>query len=264
MGKKKNKQKVSPLFIFITVVICLAVFAGMFCLLLWYEASEYEGVDLRSQGARQIVSTVYWIIIGIDLLLCGASWLVRIKSQKVISSWDGEESTAIEKIERILDIGLFSFEAFNIITFLAVGFHFFTFYHRLGRDWWIVGLVLVALFMLYCQGRLKRLMQKMGPGKKGYVYSSFYSGSESMDNWMRTSDEGERMIVYQAAYCAYLVLVKVTFTAMLAAMLLIAGTGSEVALAVFVTLGFIWILANSVFCYQRNKLKKGNQVREGE
>lgn len=258
MGKKKSKQKVSPLFIFITVVLCLMAFAAIFLFLLWYETSEYEGADLHSQGAKQIMDTAFWIIIGVDLLLCGASWLIKIKGQKAILSWDGEESPVIEKLERILDIGLFSFEVLNIVTILAVGFRFFVFYRSLEVDWWLLCLVVAALLMYVCQNQLKHLIQHMGPGKEGYVYSSVYSRKDSLANWMRTSDEGERMIVYRAAYSAYRILVRVIFIAMLAAMLLIAGAASEAALAVFATLGVIWILANSVFCYERYKLKKGN------
>lgn len=118
----------------------------------------------------------------------------------------------------------------------------------------MLGLAICLLLIILIEVQMRSLKKRMKvyfPRQKGSPYGRGY-GFE-LAAWMRAGDEGEKMIVYKAAYRTYhKVKAANLFLMVFFAVLALCG---DLQPAPAAAAALLWALLNSLFYYERGRLK---------
>ena len=261
MKNKTYKSKEWALMIAAAILIVAGVFA-LLGLSLYISLHGQGPVSLHGPGARKAALVLFGCGAGAGIVLCGASAAAASRCRKLLKVWDGDESQGLDKLEKRMDILNYLFEGCFVVLLLTAGFFVFVWAGKAPEGTvWPLGAVCVFVFIfgsIVLRGFQKNIQDEMNrllEAGEGYVYSSSFYGKESLNQWMKNTDEGQRQLVYKAAFRVYRNTTCILFSSMNLALVFIAFR-STTGFTVFLTIGVIWILMSASFCIERNRLRK--------
>lgn len=201
------------------------------------------------------------------LVLAGGIWMLRCASQiqKKLEAWDGNDWEEVEETDLKIETGLFlaqffDYAAFIIFMVCAVVYRAqweesFTLrsFAICAACYWLPHILTAKAF-----NRLKKSSRRLHPERKHSADEIYDAHTMSeiggVKAWMEESDEGEKQLVYEAAYKAYkrgnYFSVSLLFAA---GVLSVSYLG---LLAVFAVAAVFWFLMNVTFYYERNRLRR--------
>lgn len=233
---------------------------GIFLMILSF-AIKY-GKDIHGEEVRGLAAAAFWCIAGGCLVLCGISTAAGRKSGRLLKAWDGEESPLLDRQRSLMDILNYFFELFFVLLFMAAGFRVFAEGPDLaeGESEWIkiggylLAFILLTIVLYAFQRMLRDARSDLAESEGGCVYSGGVFSTKDMKEWARKSDEGERQLVYEAAFRACRRTIRILFLAM--AFICYTKLQGPVTITAFTVTGIIWILLSASFCIERNRLRK--------
>lgn len=245
------------------VAAAFLIVAGAFSII-WmivYLGVKY-GTDIHGEEVKKMAAAAFLCVAGACSVLCVISAVTVKRSRVLLKIWDGEESIRMDRMGSFLDVLSYLFELFFVLLFLASGFRIFVESPGLeagGEEWvangaYLVGFLVLTIMLYSFQKILKDAQNEMAESEGSHVYSNDLFTKSALNEWVNHSDEGERQVVYKAAFHTYRVTARILFFAM--AFTSFTRLGSTVAITVFTVTGIIWILMSGCFCIERNRLRR--------
>ena len=202
--KKKEKSEVKIIIIFL-VALALSYVGGYFFGTMGarYEENMKEILHIVGNGAVLVFPMFY---VFINALVIVTSLVIYIIAKKQSQLWDGESEEIIDNVEKNLNK---SIVLINILMIADVFFYgvmvYITMYTNFGANFGdelfalgtAVFLVSYALMMILYKV-IVDLVKKLNPEKRGSVFDIRFT-----KDWENSSDEGEKLIMYKAAYKTY-------------------------------------------------------------
>lgn len=230
--------------------------------------TEGLSISVHGPGARRFATIFFWCMVGGGIVLGIASTAAARRCRELLNSWNGEDSPKLDRLEKQMDIMNYLFEFFFVAILLSVGVLYYIYMGEVGEEEVTAvgpepitpilpaGLIYVcsAVVLRGFQKNMQDEMNKLLENQSGQVYSSAVYGKETLNQWMQDSDEGQRQIVYKAAFRVYRNTVRVLFFAMNISLITVALPG--VGIKVFLTIGIIWLFMTAGFCIERNRLRR--------
>lgn len=264
MKKKTYKPKEWAIMIAASILLVAGIFA-LLGLSLYISVNGHGPVSIHGQGARKAALVFFGCVAGAGMVLCGASTAVARRCRMLLKVWDGEESQDLDNLEKRMDILNYLFEGCFVMLLLTAGLFIFVWAGPAGKAQedpiWPAGAVCAFTFIfgsIALRGFQKNMQDEMNrllETGEGYVYSSSFYGKESLNQWMKSTDEGQRQLVYKAAFRIYRNTTCILFFSMNLT-LVFTALRSAVGFAVFLTIGIIWLLMSAGFCMERNRLRR--------
>lgn len=216
-GKESEKKYFSKFIVMILISLFIGGFFGFFSMGFrdWILANVHIGEEVEAlrDYSGLIVLGVY--IAGI-LFLSIVALYNYARAKKMSGTWDGEDETVIDAIERKLDIALLWNSLLMVFTllFFALTIHASGILEQsehVSRKivylnmWPILAffggcvalLVGIALNIIISKVTVD-LRKHLNPEKQGSVFDMKFD-----KKWEASSDEAERQIMYKAAYTAF-------------------------------------------------------------
>lgn len=248
MGKR---SKVEKLFTIVPVVIFVVILAVMLLLAVWTTA----GVEEEMLRILRTYSLAFFFLLPVFAVLFWIWVCVFVRKAKKAAEKESVSMEFFEVVEGKRETILYLYEFTVIIMCLGYFIFCFLWYEQQQIAMFLLGVAayILPIFLIEIQIRsLKKIIEKYFPQQKGNVYGSAWYGF-SLGEWMRTSDEGEQMMVYKAAYRTYRKVKLVCF--FLAMFFGILTANGDLSPGPLTVTALFWVLLNSIFYYERNRLK---------
>ena len=239
---------------FLLIVLAAAVlgFFGGFGVM-WLRETVLAGqagamADVGASLARAL-PWVSWII---HLALSLVALVLYLNCRAKFLAWDGVDEACIERVEHRLGVSMLLDTLLMILGFLCFTLLSGTMELLEGWQFWL-GLA-AFLYCLTASVVLTRLsvnfIKRINPEKRGDVLEMKFQ-----QTWLASCDEGERAIIYQAAFKAY----KATgYTCM---GLWLVCTLAQITLGIIgpvpgVCVLLIWLVLNMTYCLESLRLQR--------
>lgn len=200
-GKKNN------ILIFVLFLLACGLIGGVFG---FFSADLFqEGFSLAGLVPPLALDTASWVLSGVffvTMVLTVSLMLISLKKSKsFFSEWDGEDDETPEKADKVLSKGLFVGNMGMIadMVLLDVLVYFLTMDKDdvINAASFIVSILcyfVILIYILIMQRSMVQLYKSNNPEKRGELFSFTFR-----KDWHDSMDEGEKLIVYKAAYRSY-------------------------------------------------------------
>lgn len=220
---------------------------------MWLRATVLEGqAGAMADVGASLVRALPWVSWGVSLALTLAALVLYLNCRAKFQAWDGEEEDLIEGVEHRLGVSMLLDNLMMLLGFLCFTLLSGTIGLLEGWQFWL-GLA----GFLYCMAasivltRLSvNLTKRINPEKRGDVLEVNFQ-----QTWLASCDEGERSVIYQAAFHAYKV---TTYTCM---GLWLVCTLAQITLGLVgpapgVCVLLIWMILNLTYCGEALRLQR--------
>ena len=186
-----NKGNSGIIFIAGIIVLCTIAMLSVFGVLVYFKIKGGSLFGFYGENLRHSVNILSWIVLGVVVAVCAAGQLFKIESDDRIKSAGNLEATEQGYLERRLEIGIFVFDVFMVLTFLFMGVRFFIYDNNAERPpLWMTLLLVVSFGAIWFSQKLhKSFMQKIKPEKR--------------DDFRDEMAAKHRGIVYRSGYRTY-------------------------------------------------------------
>lgn len=235
--KKEGKGTGGVLFLVAAGALCAVAILGVFAFLLFLSLKE----GLFSEQAQRSVELLAWIVMGIDLAVCIAAWLLKFESEDAMSKEKASELHDAQKREGALEAADYALELFTLLTFVFLGIRVFICGWGSAAGICKTILLAVLLAVLWISRRsLSRISGRPRLGQKADLH-----------------DEAvirERMIAYRSGYRTYRLTLRVLACGMVLLLILVQTGGLSPGL--FVEAGLLYVIMSGIFRFEKHRLRK--------
>lgn len=245
--------------LFIIVIICSGLFGGLLGFF-WgklYAIIEESGgmppVLLQFRESVTFFARILTYVFSISLL--AYSHLTCRKAKKGFLTWDGESEIVIEDAEKNLSKGLAGCNLNYLITFICFGLGTSQMirWQKVQAIWYMVyavSFIVLIFFILFQQRSCINLEKRMNPEKRASVFDLKFR-----KKWLKSCDEAETRVIYEAAYHAFVVVHYTCYVVLL--IIVVVGMFFEIGLMSYFAVGVIWlanVMTYSIHCMKKNTI----------
>ena len=199
---RQANRKALPKFILFTIACVLVSAVAGFCAA-WFGLEQLTGA-LARLGRSFSLYAAPWLMVACAILRPALCIPMYRSAKLLLSSWDGEEESLLETIDRKLTHAQWINNLFNVLIYFLFGavFSIGVFAVKdLGGVMFILSLLafLVGLIEgLMLERRMVDFSKQISPEKEGSVYDFNFR-----KKWLNSCDEAEKIMIGQCAYKAY-------------------------------------------------------------
>lgn len=219
-------------------------------------AVSFGDITAAGDGVIDAVHSIRSAMLPILALLllaevfCGELTISKTKALgRQLMNAEDEEGDRLElDLEKVNARGIMGSTVLNVLSWLVVSAGYSMEYIdglEKGKGIWLMlafgVFILLNVYTGFYQIRFIREIQKIYPGRNGDPVSMKFQ-----EQWLKSCDEAEREMIYQASYRSYITTQKAVQFLLLIAMLgeLIWGTGIMAILMI----GVIWLIMTTTYC----------------
>lgn len=197
----KPNYKITVLISNLLLVLFTALIGGIIGVILG-RASRIDSVkEIVIQCGTLFVNNAVYISFAINIVMCIICFSLYFKNKSLAAKWDGEDEETIDKIETGLSLALAIGTVSIILTYMLAAVGISGAMER-GHDRKVVAFYLLAfLFIIWpliLQGRVFALRQKLNHESGISVFDLRFN-----KKYFESRDEGQKMVIYKAAYDVY-------------------------------------------------------------
>jgi len=222
--------------------------------------TEEELTALGNFLEKAFVSASYILLPAIGLVLLAISFFFYTRRKKQVTALSGDDSDyeEVKNTSHAIDRTLCLISFNNVISSLLYGFCVLGL-HNENSAFRTLALCFSYLFTILCCVFLQRkvidLQKEMNPEKNGDVLSFHFE-----KEWIASCDELEKMIIYQAAYKAY---IAIQYScAVLFCITVLLGIWFPIGILPLLIIGVIWLISTITYMRHSMKLSYKNETAE--
>lgn len=250
-----KKRFVVLKFLLIVLAAAIVGFFGGFGAM-WLRATVLEGqAEAMAHVGASLARALPWVSWGVSLALTLAALGLHLNCRAKFLAWDGEDEDLIDGVEHRLGVSMLLDTLMMILGFLFFTLLSGTMGLLEGWQFWL-GLAgfLYCLTASIVLTRLSvNLTKRINPEKRGDVLEVKFQKT-----WLSSCDEGERAVIYQAAFKAYKA-TSYTCMGLWLACTLAQITFDFISPVPGVCVLLIWLVLNLTYCLESLRLQRRNR-----
>jgi len=198
-GKKKDRRTLIRFILILALSAVVGAAMGFGAMWLSDEVLATQSGKLAALGrlAAQGLPAAAWIA---DLAVFAVALTSYLRVRQQANAWDGTEESLIDQVEQRLNLPLLLTNALMVCNFI-----YFTLLTgcagMLSRPAFFIGLAAFLFALAACivmTSLAVNLEKRLNPEKQGNVLDTRFQ-----TEWLASCDEGEKAVIFQAAFQAY-------------------------------------------------------------
>lgn len=197
-----------------------------------------------------IVSVAPYILLIYIIVMIAAICILVSKSKKLLEQ---ENDDLYDVIDKKLSKSMVLINALLLGGFILFGLSFYNIKES-SMSLIVTTLIVIVqvISLFFCaeeQNKIVKMVIKLNPEKKGNIYDSKFQ-----QDWLKSCDELERQIIYEACFNLYSLMNKVISSLLIA--IIVLGMVFDFGLLPLLIVGFLYSVLVFGYLYYTNKLEK--------